>query len=73
MSLKRRIVLFLAVAGVAVATFGSGPAQARGCQAFGQATASGAPWGLDTKANNANGAPGVIADNAHGAHATLCP
>jgi hypothetical protein len=64
---KRRIVLLLALSLIAVPTFGSGTAEARGCQLFGHATANGAPWGASNQMfTGPDQTPGLIASNTLG-------
>jgi hypothetical protein len=80
--MKVRIVGFIAGTAVAlslivVPAFGTGGTADAGCKEFGQATSGPVKgvkggWGPDTKANNAAGDPGVIADNVAGAKAALC-
>jgi len=62
----------LAVSAVFASASFAAPPTVGGCQAFGQATANGAPWGQETKNQNENGAPGIIASNNFGAHTTFC-
>jgi hypothetical protein len=67
MRTKRRIVLLTALSLIAVPTFGSGTAEVRGCQAFGHATANGAPWGVSNQgATGPDQTPGQIASNTLG-------
>jgi len=74
--MRKKILAFVFGAGllmaIAVPMFSGGDSAYAGCKDFGQATAAGAPWGADTKAQNEAGPPGVIADNVAGAKAALC-